>query len=265
MTLHSSQKHDMVQVRPYTADRSLGGKLRRRLALFSAPRTVSFELDRPMLSVTFDDAALSAASDGARLLEDAGARGTYYVAAGLCGRQEPIGPCLAEADIKRLVAAGHEIGCHTMTHLDCGTADVERIVRDIDDNQAQLRIYGAPPSQTFSYPYGEVSAKARRTLASRYRAMRALQPGISRTSADLNQLPAVGVEGPDGEAIADAWLDKAVRGNAWLILFTHDVRREPSPWGCTPAALERLLKRANALGFDIRTVAGALDRIGAPA
>jgi peptidoglycan/xylan/chitin deacetylase (PgdA/CDA1 family) len=152
-----------------------------------------------------------------------------------------------------------------MTHLDCATADAERIVRDIDCNQAMLQSWGAPLSQTFSYPYGEVSANARRTLASHYRAMRAVQPGISRTSADLNQLPAVGIEGPDGETISAAWLERAVRNKAWLILYTHDVRREPSPWGCTPDALERLLKRATALGFDIRTVASALDRIGAPA
>jgi hypothetical protein len=83
-------RQDLPQVKPYTADRSLRGKLRRRLALFSQPRLVTFKLDRPMLSVSFDDAALSAATDGARLLEGVGARGTYYVASSLCGRQAPI-------------------------------------------------------------------------------------------------------------------------------------------------------------------------------
>lgn len=258
-----SHAHGLAPVAPYTADRSFRGKLRRRLALLSQPRTVQFHLERPILSVTFDDAALSAAVDGARILEAAGGRGTFYVAAALCGRQQPIGPCLGETDIRRLVANGHEIGCHTLSHLDCGTADAERIERDVDCNQALLQTFGAPRSQTFSYPYGEVSALARRTLASKYRAMRALQPGISATSADLNQLPAVGIEGRGGEDIAAVWIERAARKNGWLILYTHDVRREPSPWGCTPQALEKLVGHALDFGFEIRTVAQALDRIGA--
>jgi peptidoglycan/xylan/chitin deacetylase (PgdA/CDA1 family) len=262
--MNARARHDdLAPVAPYSADRSLRGKLRRRLARLSQPRNVNFRLERPMLSVTFDDAALSAAVDGARILEEAGARGTYFVAAGLCGRQEPIGPCLGEADIRRLVASGHEIGCHTLTHLDCGSADADRIERDVDCNQALLQTYGAPPSQTFSYPYGEVSATARRALAGKYRAMRALQPGISATSVDLNQLPAVGIEGHGGEDIAAVWIERAARKNAWLVLYTHDVRREPSPWGCTPQALEKLVAHAIGLGFEIQTVARALDRIGA--
>src|SRR5262245_55669942 len=44
--------------------------------------------DRPLVSFTFDDVPDSAYTNGARILEDFGARGTFYVAAGTCGYQD---------------------------------------------------------------------------------------------------------------------------------------------------------------------------------
>jgi peptidoglycan/xylan/chitin deacetylase (PgdA/CDA1 family) len=58
-------------------------------------------------------------------------------------------------------------------------------------------------------------------------------------------------------------MEAARRRNAWLILFTHDVRETPSPWGCTPAAFERLIDRAVADGFEVVTVAEGARRLGA--
>jgi peptidoglycan/xylan/chitin deacetylase (PgdA/CDA1 family) len=89
-----------------------------------------------------------------------------------------------------------------------------------------------------------------------------LHHGLITTGADLNQAPAVGIEGENGEAVANAWLDKAKARKAWLILYTHDVADEPSQWGCTTSALERLIDRAVAEGFDVVTVAEGAKRIG---
>jgi peptidoglycan/xylan/chitin deacetylase (PgdA/CDA1 family) len=252
-------------VEAYAADRSLKGKLRRRWARLAARRPARVGLDRPLLSVSFDDAPASAVDQGARILEDAGARGTFYIAAGLCGREGPMGRFAEAAEIAPLATRGHEIGCHTFSHLDCGKAEPERIARDVDSNAAALVAHGLPAPSAFAYPYGDVSVAAKRVLRGRFRALRALHPGMVRTGSDLNQLPAVGIEGEDGEPTAAAWLERAAARRAWLILYTHDVAEAPSPWGCTPGALRRLLDRARALGFEIRPVGEALDRIGAAA
>ncbi len=73
----------------------------------------------------------------------------------------------------------------------------------------------------------------------------------------------MGIEGPNGEAVARGWLTRALAERAWLILYTHDVRPDPSPFGCTPAALERLVDAAIAGGAEVVTVAEGLRRIGA--
>ena len=81
-----------------------------------------------------------------------------------------------------------------------------------------------------------------------------------REGSDLNQLPAVGIEGEHGEAVARQWIDRAVQTGSWLILFTHDVSGRPSPWGCTPEALDRLAAYARNAGCELKTVGAVLDR-----
>lgn len=246
----------------YSADRSLKGKLRRRLALLSERRPVRVALERPMISFTFDDAPVTAALEGARVLEARGVRGTYYFSTGLAGQTGPMGVYAQAEDARRLAAAGHEIACHTFSHLDCGQADARTIVGDVDRNSEGLKAWGAACTESFAYPYGDVSTPAKRVLGHRFRTLRTVQAGLVETGSDANQLPAVGIEGPEGEAAAMRWLDRAAERKAWLVLYTHDVAERPSDWGCTPEALGHLVDAALARGFDVVTAAEGARRLG---
>ncbi len=244
----------------YSADRSLKGKLRRRYAKLVERRPARVSLDRPMVTFSFDDPPKSATLAGARILEARGLRGTYFVAAGLAGQDSHYGLYADDDDTLRLAAAGHEIACHTYSHLDCGKADAAAIAGDIDRNAEALKTLKITPT-TFAYPYGDVSPAAKRVLGERFALLRALHHGVIDDGADLNQAPAVGIEGSDGEAVALSWLETAAQKNAWLILFTHDVADNPSAFGCTPAALERLTDKALASGFEVVTAAEGARRV----
>lgn len=253
---------DAVVEQAYSADRSLKGKLRRRVARLTHRRPGRLELDGPVVSFTFDDAPDSAVLDGAAILEEAGARGTFYVCAGLFGQSGPMGRYADRGQIAVAAGRGHEVGCHTFGHLDCGRADAATIAAEADRNAGVLTGAGFPPRH-FAWPYGDVSPAGKRALDGRYGSLRALHPGLVESGSDLNQLPAVGIEGPDGEAVARAWIERAVSARAWLILYTHDVRDPASPWGCTPAALRRLVACAQARGAAVRTVGAVLAGDGA--
>jgi peptidoglycan/xylan/chitin deacetylase (PgdA/CDA1 family) len=255
----------MEPVAAYSPDRSLKGKLRRRLVRFDRRRPARMMLERPMVSFTFDDIPASAALAGAPVLEAQGARGTFFIATGLAGRDGPMGRYATEAEVRALAQSGHEIACHSFSHLDCGAAGETAIARDAELNRAALAAWGAPQPVSFAYPYGDVSGAAKRALAGRYALLRALHHGLIEEGSDLNQAPAVGIEGPDGEALALKWLQRAARRTAWLILYTHDVACQPSPWGCTPATLGRLVDEASTAGFDIVTVAEGLTRLNGDA
>lgn len=244
-------------MQPYSADRSLGGKLRRRYARLTHRRPARLGLSRPVVSFTFDDIPASAAEAGARVLEAHDARGTFYLCTGLADHEGHMGRFANADEIRDLAGRGHELACHTRDHIDCHRASDQALLADTADNIARLTALGAAPRH-FAFPYGEVSPHAKALLAPRYGSLRGVHAGLVHDGSDLNQLPAVGIEGEDGEVAARRWIDSAVAENAWLILFTHDVRETPSAWGCTPGALDRLAAHARAAGCDIRTVGEVL-------
>lgn len=243
------------------ADPSLRGKLRRRLAHVSRRRALTGRPARPIVSFTFDDAPESAAVAGAQALEARGCRGTFYISAGLLGREGPMGRYAGPEDVRRLARAGHEIGCHTYAHLECGPAAPDRIAREIEINACVLAELCGRPPQTFAYPFGDVSGEAKAELAPRFRLLRALHSGLVRRGTDLNQAPAVPIDGPDGAARGALWIEQAARRRGWLILCLHDVADDRSFWGCTPDELARLIALAEARGCEILPVTQALDRL----
>jgi len=252
----------MPYAEAYQPDRSIKGKVRRQMVRFAHRRPLETAPDRPMISFAFDDAPQSATRAGARILESRGLRGTYYVASGLSTGQLPMGLCAGPVDYRRLLGAGHELACHTSGHLDCGQESAAAVAADIDRNAAVLHLWGAGEVVNFAYPYGDVSAPVKEMLGERFATVRALHHGVIEKGSDLNQVPAVGIEGPHGEETARQWMATALRRKAWLILFTHDVQSIPSPWGCMPEALERLVDQSLSMGFDVLTVRDAARRLG---
>ncbi len=245
----------------YHADGSLVGKLRRRIARLRHRRPVLRAPDRPMLSISFDDAPLTAAGIGAEILEQWGARGTFYAAAGLAGHFEPVGQCADRDDYLSLAKRGHEIGCHTFSHLDCGRASAQSAKADVALNAQAFRDWGLPPADSFAFPFGDVSSETKAGLAPDFAILRGLHEGVIQEGSDLNQAPAVGILGPGGETKARRWMQYALSKRSWLILYTHDVQTSPSPWGCTPDALARLLRSAADLNFELVTVREGAARL----
>lgn len=239
----------------YSADRSLYGKLRRRASKLMHRKPARLEeLARPLLTFSFDDAPLTAATTGADILEAHGYKATYYISAGLMGEDSHFGLYADAAHIKNLSDRGHEIACHTLLHIDCGRATASDIALSVDENQTLIRSLGLPPLETFAYPYGDVSPQAKKVLKTRYAASRALHHGLITTGTDLNQTPAVGIEGDNGRTLALDWMQRALNTpQSWLVLYTHDVRENPSPWGCTPDTLRVLAATAEQLGFEVVT------------
>jgi peptidoglycan/xylan/chitin deacetylase (PgdA/CDA1 family) len=253
----------MAPIAAHKADASPWGKARRRLARLTHRRPAPRGPKRPTISVSFDDAPATAVEAGARILEARGLRGTYFVSAGLCGREGPMGRFAEVEALQASAAAGHELACHTFSHLDCGPADGDSVAADLERNRAALAGWSVPEAKTFAYPYGDVGFPAKRLTSERFSLSRALHHGLVEAGSDLNQAPAVGIEGPGGGALARRWLARAYARNAWLILYTHDVRETPSPWGCTPDALARLIDEALEDGFEVVTVAEGVRRLAA--
>ncbi len=252
-----------MDVEPYHADPSIKGKLRRRIVRLQHRRPAVRGPGRPMITFAFDDAPLSAFVAGAEALERRGVRGTYFVCAGTAGQTGFVGPLGDVEDVLRVQAAGHEVGCHTHSHLDCGRADGATAGADLARNAEAFDAWGVSPARSFAYPFGDVGPRAKSVVADRFTLARALHPGLIAAGADLAQAPAVGVEGEDGETRARHWMARARARSAWLILFTHGVEQAVTPYGCTVAALARLVDEAVEGGFEVVTAAQGAEKLGA--
>ncbi|MEZ5956239.1 MAG: polysaccharide deacetylase family protein [Hyphomonadaceae bacterium] len=244
----------------YAPRRNLVSKVRRHLTQRYAARPVNFAFAEPLLSITFDDFPATAATTGAQILERHGARGTYYAAAGMANVDGPCGPGFSEADITRLVAAGHEIGCHTSSHADCAQRDVFTTLEDLARNRDALALMGAPSPRAHAYPYGETSNMVKDQLPPRFMSARGIFSGLNLGAGDLAQLRAYPLFGAGGIDRAFAVLKSAAKRKAWVIGFTHDVADAPSPWGTRADELELLLREAHKLGFVVLPVTAALQR-----
>lgn len=244
----------------YAPSRDPLSKARRRVTQWRAARPVRLQFERPILSVCFDDFPASAANSGARILEAHGVRGSFYASAGLTGQEGPCGRHFTAGDVRRLAAAGHEIGCHTHAHRDCARMDAYDVLKDIAANRDALAEMGCVAPLTLAYPYGETSMALKQALSPRFVAARGVLPGLNAGAADLAQLRAAALFGRGYIGAIRADLKHAARRNAWMIVFTHDVDDAPSPWGARSSDLDALLRTAAGAGFAILPVAEALSR-----
>ena len=244
----------------YAPSRDLVSKVRRRMTQHYAARPATLAFAQPVLSITFDDFPSSAAHTGAQILERHGARGTYYAASGMANVDGPCGMGFSEADIKRLVAAGHEIGCHTSSHADCAKQDLFSTLEDLAHNRDALLAMGAPSPSTHAYPYGETSGQLKDNLPPRFMSARGILPGLNLGAADLNQLRAHPLFSAGGIDRVLGALKLGAKRKAWVIGFTHDVADAPSPWGTRADELELLLRVAHNLGYVVLPVSAALQR-----
>lgn len=244
----------------YAPRRDLITKVRRRMTQNYAARPAKFEFAQPVLSITFDDFPATAAVAGAQILERHGARGTYYAAAGMAGVEGPCGVGFTQADIARLVAAGHEIGCHTSDHADCAQQDVFSTLEDLARNRNALINMGAPSPRTHAYPYGETTQLLKENLPPRFMSARGILPGLNAGPGDMAQLRAYPLFGEGGIERVLRALQAAAKRKAWVIGFTHDVADAPSAWGTRSDELDLILREANKLGFVVLPVTAALAR-----
>jgi len=218
------------------------------------------------VSLCFDDFPQSAARCAAPMIEQRGWRATWYVAGGFIGQTESVhGAMFQAADLQALRRNGHDFGCHTFDHIDCRNASAAEISEQNRLSAAFLRTHGIEDVRSFAFPFGSVDLAAKKLL-SEGPALRGIQPGINRGVVDLNLLKACGLQDNQGgtrRALSE--IDALREQNGWVIIFTHDVRENPSPWGVSPADYADLLAAIDASGAEVVTIGEMVDRLEMPA
>jgi peptidoglycan/xylan/chitin deacetylase (PgdA/CDA1 family) len=247
-----------------------GRKINRYLAKLvsrlARPNLGRIAIKGGIVSFTFDDFPKSAFVAGGRILEKFGARGTYYTCMQFAGMDREGHRMFDTDDVREAHQRGHEIACHSYSHLDCAVAKVEDVLADTMENaEALSSVLGCFTPANFAYPYAQVGLRSKLALVKRFMSCRGTRPGINMGKTDLGELRANEIrKSPyDHEAFRRLIAANAVAGG-WLIFCTHDVADDPSPFGCTPSQFEAVVAQAAANNGRILSVREALKLIHVP-
>jgi len=242
----------------YSPDTSLTAKVNRRLMPLRAKRSLKVKLDKPLISITFDDCPKSVVENALPLLEIYGWQATFYMAMGLCGTTNHLGLHMSEDDVKAVHKSGHEIGGHTFDHIDATAVTHSEFETNIEKNQIRITELGLPPSQTFAYPYGQLNLDVKKSIHKRFSGARGITSHIHTSKTDLNQINSNRLySGQNYETLLN---DISIIENnpGWMTIFTHDVRNNPSDYGCHPDEFANILSAIKKSGADVMTMADAI-------
>jgi peptidoglycan/xylan/chitin deacetylase (PgdA/CDA1 family) len=222
-------------------------------------RTVPAGSSGAIVSFTFDDFPRTAYSVGGPILEKFGARGTYYVAAGLMNVSNDLGEMFTAGDLHGLVARGHEVGTQTFHHSSARELSLAAFAEDVQAGMRAMEQIGVHQATNFAYPYGHATLRSKKNLGPVFTSSRSVIPGLNGPDVDLNLLRANRLYGDSEQSrLAEDLILRNEAEKSWLIFYTHDVRSNPSEYGCTPALLEYAASRAVRGGSRVLTVGQAL-------
>lgn len=150
-------------------------------------------LPRHPVVVSFDDGYLSQFTHAKPVLRLFGWPGVLNL------EGKNIGPGgLTRKQVRTMIAAGWEVGSHTLTHPDLTTLDDAGLRRELRDSRALLRRDFGVPVDFFCYPAGRYDARVEAAVrAAGYKAATTVDPGIAAPGGDPYALPRIRVNGGD--------------------------------------------------------------------
>ncbi len=204
------------------------------------------------VSITFDDARASQLDVGIPILDRHDMRATFYVLPERAAKRSD--------DWKRVVATGHEIGNHTMTHpCDANhkssrdnpleSLTIELVAHDISLADHQIESRFGVRARTFAYPCGQTSVGrgeqkasyvpvvAQRFAAGRgYRSENANDPAV----CDLALVDAFHTDGMSAGSLFEL-VERTVEEERWAVLVFHEVG-DAGPLGVAVDTLDELCR-----------------------
>ncbi len=241
------------------------GRFQRESSVRIARRPFRMRTATPIISFSFDDFPRSALHVAGSILQSQEIGGTYYTSLGLMGQTAPTGEIFHREDLARVLAGGHELGCHTYAHCHSWDTSPEEFEANIKRNSTALQELGIhAPLESLSYPISGPRPGTKRRARKYFSGCRAGGQIYNSGEVDLDHLKAFFLEqSRDRPEAILAMIDAAVAANGWLIFATHDVDPDPTQFGCTPELFELVVAHAIRSGAKILPVSASLREIGA--
>jgi peptidoglycan/xylan/chitin deacetylase (PgdA/CDA1 family) len=147
----------------------------------------------PGYCLTFDDGFRNVFDFALPVLQEYGLRSIQFIVAGRIGGEdtwdraigEPAQPLMNAAEIQAWVAAGQEIGAHTVSHPRLTSLPPAAARAEIFESKKLLEDRFGLPIRYFCYPYGDCNEQVCAWVAEAgYAAASTVEPGVNGLAAD---------------------------------------------------------------------------------
>jgi peptidoglycan/xylan/chitin deacetylase (PgdA/CDA1 family) len=109
------------------------------------------------LAITFDDGARSIRTNAAPILRDCGIPYTVFVVTDWSDGhvEQQAGKVMTWRELAELVAAGAEVGSHSVSHPDFAAIDPDRCERELAESRRVIRARLGVATEAFAIPFGQ--------------------------------------------------------------------------------------------------------------
>ena len=141
--------------------------------------------------------------------------------------------------------------------------DRQRIVTELQNSKQQIEDKTGRTVRAFAYPFsdqGDREGVVRALAGKTYKYSRGGDRGFNNWPFRKNALFAW----PLYEKCFDVQcvihlINYCIEHDVWLILYSHDIEKEPTEFGCTPGYFERVLEYIGKSGVMVKPI-GSVDR-----
>jgi peptidoglycan/xylan/chitin deacetylase (PgdA/CDA1 family) len=199
---------------------------------------------QPLISVTFDDGYETTYNEALPILQKHGIRSTQYILSGV--EKNPL--YLSWDQVTAMQKAGHEIGCHTVTHPDLRTLSDDDVMSQLEGCKESLGARFGTITD-FASPYGSADNRTRADIKKVFASQRNTDGDSSNgvtfvdvnTAAHFDPMNIIGmtVKRDTTPQEIQQLIDYAVANNGWLVLTYHQADDGPSKYGLDPQKLDQ--------------------------
>lgn len=215
---------------------------------------------RPLISITFDDGWLSSYINGARLLDEYGMRGTFYINPAYIN--QPL--FMTRDNLQMLINNGHQIASHGHRHIDMTSFNSGKIEDDLSDSKKYIETELGLRDIDFASPYGKHDAVSNALFQKYYVSHRGTSLGVN-TKRNFNpydlKVLFVRQDTPTSEVVK--YIESARSNRAWLILVYHQIEDFDSMFIVSEQVLREHLDAIVSSGIEVRTVRDAFTEYSA--
>jgi peptidoglycan/xylan/chitin deacetylase (PgdA/CDA1 family) len=145
------------------------------------------------VAITFDDGFCDVLDNALEALSETGFRAIQFLVADRLGRHndwdaargDRAEPLMDAAQVRDWLAAGHEIGSHTLTHPHLSQLSRDDARREITESRKKLQDLFGVPVEHFCYPFGDFNDTVRDlVMTAGYRTACGVEPGVNTRDTD---------------------------------------------------------------------------------